>query len=77
VEEKQLENREVVGPPSSQSEQGPQLTYTGEHLILEDPARDIKRSWLAASGLPGTTPEDQGIPYVGPVPEGEWQVDPS
>jgi RHS repeat-associated protein len=50
--------KNAAGPASqstktSQSgQEGPRLTYTGEHLILEDPSRDIKRSWLAASGLP-------------------------
>lgn len=56
--------------------QSPSLAFDGSTLTLRRGGALIG-SWPATSGVPGTTAADQMRVNVGPIPEGNWQVDPS
>jgi len=57
-------------------EQGDHLEYDGHNLILCDEEGFIKDMWTATSGLPRSKPQDQGRPNYGPLPQGEYVVNP-
>ncbi len=50
--------------------------FDGYWLIMyDDYGRELDRT-MAASGQPGTTPLDTGLSNKGPLPEGEYEIDP-
>lgn len=53
-----------------------ELHFNGKKLKWVDDDGNTVEEWDAVSGAPGTTSEDQGVSDRGPIPEGEWTVDP-
>jgi RHS repeat-associated protein len=55
------------------------LVFNGSELILYDRYEDIEVEigrWPAVSGAPGSGPSDQNRRNFGPVPEGQYTIDP-
>ncbi len=61
---------------SMKPEPGDYLEYDGHTVKLCSEKGFIKKSWEATSGVPGSTPKDQGIEDYGPIPVGEYDFDP-
>jgi len=53
-----------------------EVRYDGCTVYYYDDDGNLVRTCPASSGLPGTTVEDQGRPYEGPVPEGKYYIRP-
>jgi RHS repeat-associated protein len=52
------------------------LSFDGSKVILfDDKGNEVDR-WDATSGAPGSTSADQNKPYYGPIPEGDYTVNP-
>lgn len=53
------------------------LRFDGNALTRFDDKGKPIRSWPAISGVPGSTPADSYISDIGPIPEGQYSLDPS
>jgi len=52
------------------------MAFDGDRLYWYDDDGNLIDSTPAYSGKPGSTPTDQNTPNFGPIPEGEYYIDP-
>jgi RHS repeat-associated protein len=61
--------------PGQAAEDDP-LSFDGKRLTATDAEGNVIDSWKASSGRPGTTFADQWRKDIGPIPEGDYSVNP-